>query len=378
MAKTIYCINFFLPKIRTQLFDCIPVPSRFSNNILTFYYKMSEKMAIFAERIPIFMFSMMRKILRLNLLRSVALLFAVTVMTSMALSCSCSCSCSGDEENISDSLSLETDNPYRILDLDTIPGWHALDTVTAESWLLVEATTGIPIAGKNYNNRMFPASLTKIMTCILALERGQNKMNDTIRISEDVFISKNSRTRLNDTYLMKNLILEMMMLSDNDAAYAIAKHVAGDTLKFCKMMNKKARTLNMRRTHFANPNGVPNPKNYSTAADLVRLVGYCMQNPQFAKIVGTLEEDIKLADGRHMPSKNTNRLLEEYPGCIGVKTGFINASGGCLAVAAQRDGITLYLVLLKSKYGKRFSEAPLILDFGFNVVKAAKNALSNR
>lgn len=318
----------------------------------------------------------MRKILKMNLLRSVALLFAITVMTSMTLSCSCSCS--AEEENTSDSSGQEIDNAYRILNLDTICGRHALDTVTAESWLLVEASSGCPIAGKNWNKRMFPASLTKMMTCILALERGQNKMNDTICISDDVFISKNSRTRLNDTYLMKDLLLEMMLLSDNDAAFAIAKHVGGDTLNFCKMMNRKARELNMRRTHFANPNGIPNEKNYSTAADLVRLVSYCMRNPQFAKIVGTLEEDIQLADGRHMPSKNTNRLLEEYPGCIGVKTGFINASGGCLAVAAQRDGVTLYLVLLKSKYGKRFSEAPLILDFGFNVVNAAKNALSNR
>lgn len=294
---------------------------------------------------------------------------AALVLTA-ALFLSSSCSCGADDKQ-QDTMGIRK-NPYQILDLDTIPGRHDLDSVTAESWLLVEANTGIPIVGKNYNKRMFPASLTKMMTCILALERGQYMMDDTIYISEDVFISKNSRTRLNDTYLMKNLLVEMMMLSDNDAAYAIAKHVAGDTTAFCNMMNKKARRINMNRTHFANPNGVPNPKNYSTAADLAKLVRYCMDNPQFAKIVSTIEEDIKLADGRHMPSKNTNRLLEEYPGCIGVKTGFINASGGCLAVAAQREGVRLYLVMLKSKYGKRFSEAPIILDFGFNVAKAFK------
>ena len=282
-----------------------------------------------------------------------------------------SCSGGADGEVVSG------ENTPRLVDLDTVSGRKSLDTVTAESWLLVEASTGYPIYGKDWNRRLPPASLTKMMTCILALENGADKMDDTIRITEDVFVAKNSRVRLNDSYLMKNLLVEMMQLSDNDAAFAIAKHIAGDTLKFCKMMNRKAHELNMTGTHFANPNGIPNDKNYSTAADLLRLMSYCMRDSCFAKIVGTLEEDIPLADGRHMPCKNTNRLLEEYEGCIGVKTGFINSSGGCLAVAARRDGVTLYLVMLKSRYGRRFSEAPLILDYGFNVVKAALNVKSD-
>lgn len=323
------------------------------------------------------MIRMMIKDLRMNSLRGFAVLTSFVMVVVFTLSCTCS-SEKDNKTETGESKVLEENkvsDPYRILDIDTIPGRQALDTITAESWLLVDATTGIPIAGRQWNRRMFPASLTKMMTCILALERGQQMMDDTIRITEDVFIAKNSRVRLNDSYLMKNLLTEMMMLSDNDAAFAIAKHVAGDTLKFCKMMNRKAKELNMASTHFANPNGIPNKKNYSTAADLIRLISYSMDNPQFAKIVGTVEDDIKLADGRHMPCKNTNRLLEEYPGCIGVKTGFINASGGCLAVAARRDDVTLYLVMLKSRYGRRFSEAPLILDFGFNVVNAVKQKL---
>lgn len=287
--------------------------------------------------------------------------FAVGVM-SVSVVASCSCSDDGQEKV-----------PYQIVDIDTVEGRQALDSVTAESWLLVEASTGYPIYGRNWTRQMQPASLTKMMTCILALENGH--LNDTVYITEDVFVAKNSRVRLNDGYLKKDLLKEMMLFSDNDAAYAIAKQVAGDTLRFCKLMNQKAKDLNMRRTHFANPNGMPNEENYTTAEDLVKLVSYCMRNPRFAEIVATVEDDIPMADGRHMPLKNTNRLLEEYEGCIGVKTGFTNASGGCLAVAARREGVTLYLVLLKSRYGKRFSEAPTILDYGFNVVKAAKKAL---
>lgn len=303
-------------------------------------------------------------------LKSLRLLIAmVVIVLSGSFAFSCSGGVGGEVAS--------GENAPRIVDLDTVSGRQSLDSVTAESWLLVEASTGYPIHGKDWNRRLPPASLTKMMTCILALENGADKMDDTIRITDDVFVAKNSRVRLNDAYLMKNLLVEMMLLSDNDAAFAIAKHIAGDTLKFCKLMNRKARELNMTRTHFSNPNGIPNDSNYSTAQDLMRLMTYCMRDPRFAKIVGTVEEDIPLADGRHIPSKNTNRLLEEYEGCIGVKTGFINSSGGCLAVAARRDGVTLYLVLLKSRYGRRFSEAPLILDYGFNVVKAAKQKTTN-
>ena len=307
----------------------------------------------------------MKTLLKLNSLRLLMAVVAVVLLGSLTYSCS-------------DGGSANREAAFRIVDIDTVSGRNSLDTVTAESWLLVDATTGYPICGKDWNRRLPPASLTKMMTCILALEQGEDKMDDTIRITEDVYVAKNSRVRLNDTYLMKNLLMEMMMLSDNDAAFAIAKHIAGDTLKFCKMMNRKARELNMTCTHFANPNGIPNNKNYSTAQDLIRLITYCMRDPCFARIVGTLEADIPLADGRHLPCKNTNRLLEEYEGCIGVKTGFINASGGCLAVAARRDGVTLYLVMLKSRYGRRFSEAPIILDFGFNVAKAVKDNLSEK
>lgn len=297
-------------------------------------------------------------------------LLMIPVVIGVIIPVFAACGCGSHEEE-----RVDENTKYRILDLDTIAGRRSLDTITAESWLLVDSALCYPVCGKNFRKRMFPASITKMMTCILALENAQDKMDDTIEITKDVYIAKNSRVRLGDTYQMKHLMMEMMMLSDNDAAFAIAKYVAGDTLSFCKMMNKKAKDLNMRRTHFANPNGMPNDHNYSTAEDLVKLMAYCMKNKRFAEIVGTLEADIPLADGRHIPSKNTNRLLEEYPGCIGVKTGFINASGGCLAVAARRDGITLYLVMLNSKWGRRFTEAPLILDYGFNVVNAARDAL---
>ena len=256
-----------------------------------------------------------------------------------------------------------------VVKLDSIEGFEQLSSLTADAWMLIDDSTGCIISEKNADELRHMASITKMMTCLLALENGQ--MGDTIEITQDVYVAKDSRVKLGDKYEMRHLIDEMMLISDNDAAYALAKHIGGDTLKFCDMMNEKAEYLGMTHTHFANPNGVPNPNNYSTASDLIRLSRYCMRDSLFASIVGTIEKDVPLLDGRHMPCRNTNALLKTYKGCMGIKTGFTRQAGNCLASAASRDGVTLYLVLLNSRsMSSRFTESALLLDYGFNVMKA--------
>ena len=222
---------------------------------------------------------------------------------------------------------------------------------------------------KYANEPRFIASLTKMMTGLLALENGN--MADTVLITDDVFICKDSRVRLGEGYLLGDLIYEMMLQSDNDAAYALAKHLAGDTLKFYDVMNEKAAYLGMTSTHFANPNGMPAPDNYSTANDLIRLARYAMRDSAFAEIVGTKDKEVPLIDGRHMSCRNTNVLLHSYEGCIGIKTGYTRQAGNCLASAATRDGTTLYLVLLNSRSMRsRFTESAILLDYGFRVMQA--------
>lgn len=265
--------------------------------------------------------------------------------------------------NMIDSTSLS-----EVVNLDSIDGFEQLSSLTADVWMLIDDSTGCIISEKNADEQRPMASITKMMTCLLALENGQ--MNDTIEITQDVYIAKDSRVKLGDKYTMRHLIDEMMLLSDNDAAYALAKHIGGDTLKFCDMMNEKAAYLGMTHTHFANPNGMPNLNNYSTASDLVRLSRYCMRDSLFAAIVGTVEKDVPLLDGRHMPCRNTNALLKTYEGCLGIKTGFTRLAGNCLASAATRNGTTLYLVLLNSRsMSSRFTESAILLDYGFNVMK---------
>ena len=265
--------------------------------------------------------------------------------------------------NTIDSFSLRT-----VLNPDSMDGWEQLSTLSADAWMLIDDSTGYIISQKYANEPRFMASLTKMMTCLLALENGN--MTDTVHITNDVFICKDSRVRLGEGYLLGDLLYEMMLQSDNDAAYAIAKHIAGDTLSFCDMMNEKAAYLGMTNTHFVNPNGMPAPDNFSTANDLIRLARYAMRDSMFAEIVGTTEKSVPLIDGRHMDCRNTNALLFSYEGCFGIKTGYTRQAGNCLASAATRDGTTLYLVLLHSRSMRsRFTESAILLDYGFRVMQ---------
>ena len=295
------------------------------------------------------------------------------LLATMIVSCSLkdnvgSRALSPEQERLMRSGLIDSTSLSAVLNLDSIAGSEPLSSLSADVWMLIDDSTGCIISEKNANELRNMASITKMMTCLLAIENGQ--MGDTIEIDKDVYIAKDSRVKLGDKYTMRDLIDEMMLISDNDAAYALAKHVGGDTLKFCDMMNEKAAYLGMTNTHFANPNGVPNSNNYSTASDLVRLSRYCMRDSLFAAIVGTIEKDVPLIDGRHMPCRNTNALLKTYEGCIGIKTGYTRQAGNCLASAATRDGVTLYLVLLNSRsMSSRFTESALLLDYGFNVMK---------
>ena len=274
--------------------------------------------------------------------------------------------------NSIDSITLQT-----VLTPDSTEGLEELNNLTSDAWMLVDDSTGYVVSQKYANEPRFMASLTKMMTCLLAIENGN--MADTVRITEDVFVCKDSRVRLGEAYLLGNLLYEMMLQSDNDAAYALAKHIAGDTLKFCDMMNEKAAYLGMINTHFSNPNGMPAPDNYSTASDLVRLARYAMRDSVFAEIVGTKERNVPLIDGRHLACRNTNVLLSSYDGCFGVKTGFTRQAGNCLASAATRDGITLYLVLLNSRSMRtRFTESAVILDYGFQVMRKYYDSRTER
>ena len=262
---------------------------------------------------------------------------------------------------------LDTTTLKTIIDPDTVEGFDLLNNLTAQAWILIDDKTGYVISEKKSRERMYIASLTKMMTSLLALEHGSD--SDSVYSTQSDYVSRDSRVKLDQGYLLRDLINEMMLVSDNDAAYAIARHIGGDTTAFCNKMNEKAAYLGMTATHYDNPNGLPNDSNYSSAYDQLRLVRYCMEDSVFAQVVGSREARVPLLDGRHMDCINTNRLLFTYDGCIGVKTGFTYQAGACLAASAERDGVRLYVILLKSKnMSLRFKEAAVLLDYGFRVM----------
>ena len=262
---------------------------------------------------------------------------------------------------------LDTTTLKTIIDPDTVEGFDLLNNLTAQAWILIDDKTGYVISEKKSRERMYIASLTKMMTSLLALEHGSD--SDSVYITQSDYVSRDSRVKLDQGYLLRDLINEMMLVSDNDAAYAIARHIGGDTTAFCNKMNEKAAYLGMTATHYDNPNGLPNDSNYSSAYDQLRLVRYSMEDSVFAQVVGSREARVPLLDGRHMDCINTNRLLFTYDGCLGVKTGFTYQAGACLAVSAERDGVRLYVILLKSQNMRlRFKEAAVLLDYGFRVM----------
>lgn len=244
----------------------------------------------------------------------------------------------------------------------------AAPALSADAAILVDAATGEVLYEKNADKREYPASLTKMMTCILALENG--RPDRIVQVSRYAAAVESTRLEPGDRLRFQDLLAQMMLVSDNGAATAIGESLAGgDIAVFVRRMNEEAGTLDMRGTHFVNANGMPDGKHYTTARDLAKLARYAMQNEKFRRLVGTGERNVYfVAPAGHKEFlENTNELLRSYPGCTGIKTGWTRAAQGCVAVAAQRGGRELIAIVLHSDdQDTRFAEGAALLDYGFS------------
>ncbi|HCB94162.1 MAG TPA: D-alanyl-D-alanine carboxypeptidase, partial [Selenomonas sp.] len=218
--------------------------------------------------------------------------------------------------------------------------------ITADSAILVEATTGRVVYEKNADEERPPASMTKMMTCILALEQLRPRTLVTISPvaanTEDVALDWKPGEQLEAQELLKAL----MMISENGAAVALAQHISGNLPRFSTLMTEKAAELGCKNTQLMNPNGLPNSAHYSTARDMAKIAMYCMKNKEFRNLVGQVKSDIRWTSpkGKSEVLENTNELLETYPGATGIKTGWTSAAGGCLAASAKRNGVELIVI----------------------------------
>ena len=244
--------------------------------------------------------------------------------------------------------------------------------ISATSAILVEASTGRILYEKNANEQLPPASMTKMLTCVIALE----KLNPTeeIFVTPEAIAAEDNTLRWEplDSVSAKDMITAVMMVSENGGAVALAQSTAGSVAQFADMMNDKARQLGCKHSNFVNPNGLPDTQHYSTAADMARIAVYCMKNPDFRKIVEMRRTSIKWLYPKDKWSElnNTNELLGKFKGSNGIKTGWTNAAGGCLSASAKRGDIELIAVVMRATdMDTRFDDASKLLTYGFEHVR---------
>ena len=253
--------------------------------------------------------------------------------------------------------------------------------VLADSAILVEASTGRIIYEKNADLEREPASMTKMLTCAIALEKANPSqevpMNQAAVLTEDNTLDWTA----GDSVSARDMITAVMLVSENGGAVALAQNIAGSVADFVDMMNAKAKQIGCKHSHFANPNGLPDPNHYSTAADMARIAVYCMKNSTFREIVGTRRTSIHwiYPKDKWAELKNTNELLGKYKGANGIKTGWTRAAGGCLSASAKRGEVELIAVVMHSPdHDTRFDDASNMLNYGFERVRMVKGIIRER
>ena len=243
-------------------------------------------------------------------------------------------------------------------------------SIKASALYLVDMKSGRVLLEKDATRRLPPASLTKVMTALVALESASPQQ--VVQVDRRALLSRSSlKLHAGEQFLLRDLLTAMLVTSANDACQAVALHVGGEADRFVTMMNERARALGLENTHFANPCGFDAPGHYSTAADLARLTEQALQVPAFSMMVRTVTRDIATVDGtRHVPLHSTNELLLD-PDVTGVKTGYTSKAGRCLIASMFKDGHRLLLVGLNVR--DRWEQATRLLRYGQAVLQDTSN-----
>jgi D-alanyl-D-alanine carboxypeptidase (penicillin-binding protein 5/6) len=257
-----------------------------------------------------------------------------------------------------------TDGGYPPLRLgpDEIAGLNAvkqLPAVTANSALLVDLDSGQTLFARHPDDPLPPASTAKLMTALIVLQ--QANLDDVVTISQVAAETSGSRMGLTagETLTVRELLYGLLLPSGNDAAVALAEHVAGSQAAFVALMNDQAARLGLTATHFTGPHGMDAEGQTTSAADLLAVARAALEYPVFAQIVATPAAEIG-----GMALANTNELLGKYPGVDGIKTGTSDAGGECLVASATRRDHRLLAIVLGSQ--DRYADARTLLDFAGN------------
>lgn len=238
--------------------------------------------------------------------------------------------------------------------------------VNSRACVVIDRKTNSVLFGKNENSKKKMASTTKIMTATIIIEKCN--LTDTIEISKKAAGTGGSRLGLKtgDKITVLDLLYGLMLRSGNDAAVALAEYAGGDINGFAELMNAKTLELGLTNTHFETPHGLDSNKHYTTAYELALLSNYALNNPTFAKIVGTKNYTITI-NGSPKDLSNTNELLGNMEGVYGIKTGFTNGANRCLVTACKRNNIDIICVVLGADTKKfRTIDSIKLINYVFN------------
>ena len=240
-----------------------------------------------------------------------------------------------------------------------------LSSINSRSYIVLDRKSGSTIVGKNENQKRKMASTTKIMTALIVLEN--SKLDTLVEVSKKSAGTGGSRLGLKagDKITIHDLLYGLMLCSGNDTAVCLAESVSGNLENFSKLMNKKAKELNLNNTNFVTPHGRDNDDHYTTAYELATLSNYALNNPIFAKIVNTKTTTVYI-NGYPKAISNTNELLGSLSGVYGIKTGFTNGANRCLVTACKRNDMDIICIVLGADTKKfRTQDSIKLIEYTF-------------
>ncbi len=241
--------------------------------------------------------------------------------------------------------------------------------VSAQNAIMVEANSGEVLFEKNAEEKAYPASITKIMTALLAIENGT--LDKIVKVSEHAAGVEGSSIYLTpgEKISLEDLVYGLMLRSGNDAAIAISEEIGGSIENFVIMMNKRARELGAFNTNFMNPNGLHNAEHYTTAKDMAIIAAAAMKNAEFKEIAATKSWVTDRGEGKYNYFYNKNKVVYQYNGGTGIKIGYTKAAGRTLVASSERDGMELICVVMNAP--NWFQDTYTLMDYAYRQYEPA-------
>ena len=273
---------------------------------------------------------------------------------------------------------------YEAVQTDALANWPQGPAIYAESGILVDLDTQEILYSKNIDKHLYPASITKVMTTLVAIE--SSSPEEPVTFSQHAldsieWDSSNIGCRLNETLTMEQCWYAMMLNSANEVCCGVAEHISGSIEAFVEKMNQKAAELGCTNTHFSNPNGLPDETHYTTAHDMALIANAAYQNETFRQVFSTRQYEIpptpQYTETRYL--YNHHKMMQPdteyyYEGCLGGKTGYTETALNTLVTIASRNGKNLLCVTMRTQGRQVYTDTASLFDYGFSQTFPADEA----